>query len=113
MEGIEQNPIVYDLMSEMAFRHGKVNVQVTTSQQQVILYHKPQVNCDAQSFSGFKMSMNLVTSSCTVVGILQTWIDHYSVRRYGKHDPLIQDAWQILYHTLYNCTDGSYVRLLT
>lgn len=28
MEGIEQNPIVYDLMSEMAFHHEKVNVKV-------------------------------------------------------------------------------------
>uniref|UniRef100_A0A7N0V3J4 Alpha-N-acetylglucosaminidase n=1 Tax=Kalanchoe fedtschenkoi TaxID=63787 RepID=A0A7N0V3J4_KALFE len=64
MEGIEQNPIVYDLMSEMAFRHEKVD--------------------------------------------LQTWVNHYSVRRYGKRIPNIQDAWEILYHTLYNCTDGSY-----
>lgn len=29
MEGIEQNPIVYDLMSEMAFQHDKVDVKVT------------------------------------------------------------------------------------
>lgn len=29
MEGIEQNPIVYDLMSEMAFQHEKVDVKVT------------------------------------------------------------------------------------
>lgn len=28
MEGIEQNPVVYDLMSEMAFRHNKVDVKV-------------------------------------------------------------------------------------
>jgi len=28
MEGIEQNPIVYDLMSEMAFQHKKVDVKV-------------------------------------------------------------------------------------
>lgn len=29
MEGIEQNPIVYDLMSEMAFQHDTVDVKVT------------------------------------------------------------------------------------
>lgn len=29
MEGIEQNPIVYDLMSEMAFQHEKIDVKVT------------------------------------------------------------------------------------
>lgn len=28
MEGIEQNPVVYDLMSEMAFQHNKIDVQV-------------------------------------------------------------------------------------
>lgn len=28
MEGIEQNPVVYDLMSEMAFRHDPVDVEV-------------------------------------------------------------------------------------
>lgn len=31
MEGIEQNPVVYDLMSEMAFRHDKVDVKVMRS----------------------------------------------------------------------------------
>lgn len=29
MEGIEQNPVVYDLMSEMAFHQKKVDVKVT------------------------------------------------------------------------------------
>lgn len=28
MEGIEQNPIVYDLMSEMAFRQKQVDAKV-------------------------------------------------------------------------------------
>ncbi|XP_038680573.1 alpha-N-acetylglucosaminidase-like isoform X2 [Tripterygium wilfordii] len=64
MEGIEQNPVVYDLMSEMAFQHKTVDVQA--------------------------------------------WIDLYSTRRYGHSIPLIRDAWNILYHTIYNCTDGAY-----
>ncbi|KAL3512948.1 hypothetical protein ACH5RR_025665 [Cinchona calisaya] len=63
MEGIEQNPIVYDLMSEMAFQHDKVNVK--------------------------------------------KWVDLYAKRRYGRYVQSVQDAWTILYHTLYNCTDGS------
>lgn len=29
MEGIEQNPVVYDLMSEMAFQHEKIDMKVT------------------------------------------------------------------------------------
>ncbi|KAK7828801.1 alpha-n-acetylglucosaminidase [Quercus suber] len=64
MEGIEQNPVVYDLMSEMAFQHNKVDVKL--------------------------------------------WIHLYSKRRYGQSVPLIQDAWNILYNTVYNCTDGAY-----
>ncbi|XP_022135500.1 alpha-N-acetylglucosaminidase-like [Momordica charantia] len=64
MEGIEQNPVVYDLMSEMAFQHNKVDVK--------------------------------------------KWLDQYSIRRYGQLVPSIQDAWDVLYHTIYNCTDGAY-----
>ncbi|XP_038880130.1 alpha-N-acetylglucosaminidase-like [Benincasa hispida] len=63
MEGIEQNPVVYDLMSEMAFQHNKVDVK--------------------------------------------KWLYQYSIRRYGHLVPSIQDAWDVLYHTIYNCTDGA------
>ncbi|XP_062116424.1 alpha-N-acetylglucosaminidase-like isoform X2 [Humulus lupulus] len=63
MEGIEQNPIVYDLMSEMAFQHKKVDVKA--------------------------------------------WIDLYPARRYGRSVASVKDAWNILYHTIYNCTDGA------
>ncbi|CAJ1958891.1 unnamed protein product [Sphenostylis stenocarpa] len=62
MEGIEQNPIVYELMSEMAFRDKKVQV--------------PE------------------------------WIKSYCKRRYGKSVHQVEAAWEILYHTIYNCTDG-------
>nr|CAB3485986.1 unnamed protein product [Digitaria exilis] len=62
MEGIEQNPIVYDLMSEMAFHHRQVDLQV--------------------------------------------WVQTYPTRRYGKPVKGLQDAWWILYQTLYNCSDG-------
>jgi len=61
MEGIEQNPIVCDLMSEMAFHHRRVDLQV--------------------------------------------WVETYPTRRYGKPVKGLQDAWWILYHTLYNCTN--------
>lgn len=63
MEGIEQNPVVYDLMSEMAFQHEKINAK--------------------------------------------QWLDVYPRRRYGKHILSIQQAWEILHRTLYNCTDGA------
>ncbi|KAK7323242.1 hypothetical protein VNO77_26707 [Canavalia gladiata] len=62
MEGIEQNPIVYELMSEMAFRDKKVTVL--------------------------------------------EWLKTYSNRRYGKAVHQVEAAWEILYHTIYNCTDG-------
>nr|GEU92850.1 hypothetical protein [Tanacetum cinerariifolium] len=64
MEGIEQNPVVYDLMSEMAFQHNKIDVKA--------------------------------------------WVDSYPSRRYGKFVPSLQEGWNILYHTIYNCTDGAY-----
>nr|XP_025885859.1 alpha-N-acetylglucosaminidase-like [Solanum lycopersicum] len=64
MEGIEQNPVGHDLMSEMAFQHSPVDVKA--------------------------------------------WIDLYSRRRYGRFLQSMQDAWNILYHTIYNCTDGAY-----
>ncbi|XVF73610.1 hypothetical protein PTKIN_Ptkin12aG0216000 [Pterospermum kingtungense] len=62
MEGIEQNPVVYELMSEMAFRKEKVQVL--------------------------------------------EWLKTYTHRRYGKAIHQIEEAWEILYHTIYNCTDG-------
>ncbi|XP_016681955.1 alpha-N-acetylglucosaminidase isoform X3 [Gossypium hirsutum] len=62
MEGIEQNPVVYELMSEMAFRKEKVQVL--------------------------------------------EWLKTYTHRRYGKSVQQIKEAWAILYHTVYNCTDG-------
>ncbi|CAN0917314.1 NAGLU [Linum grandiflorum] len=62
MEGIEHNPVVYELMSEMTFREEKVQV--------------PE------------------------------WLKTYALRRYGKAVPQIDEAWNILYRTIYNCTDG-------
>ncbi|KAK4786752.1 hypothetical protein SAY86_010585 [Trapa natans] len=62
MEGIEQNPIVYELMSEMSFRSESVNAL--------------------------------------------EWTKTYSRRRYGKAVDEIEAAWNILYQTIYNCTDG-------
>ncbi|KAI4333092.1 hypothetical protein L6164_017940 [Bauhinia variegata] len=62
MEGIEHNPVVYELMSEMAFRGEKVEVL--------------------------------------------EWLKSYSHRRYGKAVHQLEAAWEILYHTIYNCTDG-------
>ncbi|XP_048495313.1 alpha-N-acetylglucosaminidase isoform X2 [Beta vulgaris subsp. vulgaris] len=62
MEGIEHNPVVYELMSEMAYRSEKVQ--------------------------------------------LLEWVKTYSHRRYGKAIHQLERAWEILYHTIYNCTDG-------
>ncbi|KAJ6895813.1 alpha-N-acetylglucosaminidase isoform X1 [Populus alba x Populus x berolinensis] len=62
MEGIEHNPVVYELMSEMAFRSGKP--------------------------------------------LVLEWLKTYSRRRYGKAVHQVVAAWDILYHTVYNCTDG-------
>ncbi|KAL9226459.1 hypothetical protein vseg_002270 [Gypsophila vaccaria] len=62
MEGIEHNPVVYELMSEMAYRNEKVQPA--------------------------------------------EWVKIYSRRRYGKALLQLETAWEILYHSIYNCTDG-------
>ncbi|KAL8171495.1 hypothetical protein V2J09_023299 [Rumex salicifolius] len=62
MEGIEHNPVAFELMSEMAFHSNKVPVM--------------------------------------------EWLKSYSVRRYGQSNHQIEEAWEILYHTIYNCSDG-------
>ncbi|KAL4185257.1 hypothetical protein AMTRI_Chr10g4990 [Amborella trichopoda] len=41
---------------------------------------------------------------------MMKWIYKYPNQRYGKTVKALQDAWNILYHTVYNCTDGKYVR---
>lgn len=62
MEGIEHNPVVYELMSEMAFRSSEFQVE--------------------------------------------EWLKAYCHRRYGKEVYQIEAAWEILYRTIYKCTDG-------
>ncbi|KAJ4822739.1 hypothetical protein Tsubulata_007000 [Turnera subulata] len=77
MEGIEQNPVVYELMSEMAFRSEKVHVL---------------------TFVPFGDSSTFM--------LPQEWLKTYSRRRYGKAVHQAEVAWEILYQTIYNCTDG-------
>nr|GMC79775.1 alpha-N-acetylglucosaminidase [Ipomoea batatas] len=62
MEGIEHNPVVYEQMSEMAFRSDNFDIKA--------------------------------------------WLKSYASRRYGKAVSEVEAAWEILYHTVYNCTDG-------
>nr|XP_011469504.1 PREDICTED: alpha-N-acetylglucosaminidase isoform X1 [Fragaria vesca subsp. vesca] len=62
MEGIEHNPVIYELTSEMAFRSEKVPVK--------------------------------------------DWLRTYSRRRYGNAVRQVEEAWEILHRTIYNCTDG-------
>ncbi|PKU65021.1 alpha-N-acetylglucosaminidase [Dendrobium catenatum] len=62
MEGIEHNPVVYELMPEMAFRNHVIQIE--------------------------------------------GWLKNYSFRRYGQANHHTEEAWKILYHTIYNCTDG-------
>jgi hypothetical protein len=42
--------------------------------------------------------------------IVQDWLKTYSYRRYGQSNVKIEKAWGVLYHTIYNCTDGIAVR---
>ncbi|KAG6514214.1 hypothetical protein ZIOFF_024559 [Zingiber officinale] len=146
MEGIEQNPIVYDLMSEMAFHHKPVNVKVNfifslmpiscacyilphlsrlmlnyvilLSFLLSCLYHSIKEDKDStfvvdlKLYSGWSSQHRMAETSVRIGDfseILEVWVDQYASRRYGKNVSGLQEAWQILYHTLYNCTDGAYV----
>jgi alpha-N-acetylglucosaminidase len=40
------------------------------------------------------------------MSIVQDWLKTYSYRRYGQSNVKIQKTWGVLYHTIYNCTDG-------
>lgn len=94
MEGIEQNPVVYDLMSEMAFQQNKVDVKVSFTHFLILWYLLLSISIENINHSFL---------------LFQDWINLYSTRRYGRAVPLVQDAWSILHHTTYNCTDGAYV----
>ena len=63
MEGSENNPIMFELMSELPWRNEK--------------FTKEQ------------------------------WVANYVKARYGKDDPTIQQAWQLLASTIYNCPPGN------
>ena len=56
MEGIEQNPVVYDLMSEMAFQHNKVDVKVLLS-----------FFLNALRFWKFKMQVTVAFKWCSIL----------------------------------------------
>ncbi|KAJ7565286.1 hypothetical protein O6H91_02G055100 [Diphasiastrum complanatum] len=62
MEGIEQNPVVYELKAEMPFRAERTDLEI--------------------------------------------WVGEYVERRYGEAAVGAQEAWKLLYHTIYNCSDG-------
>lgn len=38
--------------------------------------------------------------------ILKEWLKTYTRRRYGKAVHQVEEAWEILHRTIYNCTDG-------
>ncbi|XP_016380507.1 alpha-N-acetylglucosaminidase-like [Sinocyclocheilus rhinocerous] len=63
-EGIEQNPVIYELMSELAWRKEPVN--------------------------------------------LSKWVSLYALRHYGSMDENLTAAWQLLFHSVYNCTLPQY-----
>jgi alpha-N-acetylglucosaminidase len=72
MEGSENNPVMFELMSELVW---------------------------------------LTTDSLTTVGgrpfSKEEWTRRYVRARYGTDDPQIQEAWQILAGTIYNCPAGN------
>lgn len=63
MEGSENNPVMFELMSELPWRSERVE--------------------------------------------RQQWLASYVKARYGKDNPAVQQAWQLLGRTIYNCPKGN------
>ncbi|MBM6993628.1 MAG: alpha-N-acetylglucosaminidase [Prevotella sp.] len=72
MEGSENNPIMFELMSELVWRADSLG----------------QDNTPATDFK-------------------TTWTRGYVKARYGADDPTLQQAWQLLVHSIYNCPAGN------
>nr|XP_018677098.1 PREDICTED: alpha-N-acetylglucosaminidase-like isoform X4 [Musa acuminata subsp. malaccensis] len=82
-------------------------------------YGVPYIWCMLHNFAGNIEMYGILDAialgpieACTSENSTMIWVDLYATRRYGRSVPTLQDAWQILYHTLYNCTDGAYVSLI-
>lgn len=115
MEGIEQNPVVYELMSEMAFRSEKVQVQVSKLCFLALLplpfsMIKREVLKVVLGINSYKLDLQtfvlILFYDCSIPLILKEWLKTYSYRRYGKTIHQVEAAWEILHRTIYNCTDG-------
>ncbi len=72
MEGSENNPIMFELMSELMWR-----VPAVTSADAAVRLTK------------------------------ENWTRGYVKARYGTDDPVLQQAWQLLIHSIYNCPAGN------
>lgn len=71
-EGIGNNPIMFELMSELVWRTDELSKS-----------EKPE------EFTK------------------ETWTRNYVKARYGMNDPVVQQAWQVLIKSIYNCPAGN------
>ncbi len=71
-EGIGNNPIMFELMSELVWRTDELSKS-----------EKPE------EFTK------------------ETWTRNYLKARYGMNDPVVQQAWQVLIKSIYNCPAGN------
>ena len=82
MEGSENNPVMFELMSELPWRIEDMST----------------------------WGLNIPKEDEFITDIWQFkeyWINAYTKARYGVEDPAIQKAWQILANTIYNCPAGN------
>lgn len=72
MEGSENNPIMFELMSELIWRTDEIS------------------------------------SPADQGGLTkERWTRDYVTARYGTDDPVLQQAWDVLIHSIYNCPAGN------
>jgi alpha-N-acetylglucosaminidase len=82
MEGSENNPVMYELMSELPWRYEDNSTWGLT------IPKEDEFITDIWQFK-------------------ENWINAYVKARYGVEDPAIKEAWKLLSNTIYNCPAGN------
>ena len=94
MEGSENNPVMFELMSELPWSlspipspvgRGDLNTPTT------------RVSSEASPTGG----------GLEEASFKEAWLRDYCFARYGTHDKAIEEAWTILANSIYNCPPGN------
>ena len=95
MEGSENNPVMFELMSELPW----ISTIVSIGQTQTITEDQRKV--------GFSPSQSDAKTISELSTFKETWLRGYCRARYGVEDEAIEEAWLTLASSIYNCPAGN------